>query len=157
MQITHYSWHQDAACLSASIFLVIEEFAAIFKHQLTYRIIVCLRCAITIPPKHIATYLQKQHPNVRVAQQTTIVYYARQLSSLAWEPRNLQLPTTGTQRISGLKERNNRFACCSNRCGYAYTSIQGIVEHCKKQHNWVNVQKRSRDTRRKAAHPPNYM
>ena len=41
------------------------------------------------------------------------------------------------------------------RCRYVCRTIDGILKHCKKEHRWVNRQKRGGDARQKQAHSAN--
>lgn len=134
-----------------------DAFSEVFDHQSSFRIIVCMQCAIAVPPKHIVTHLREHHPRVSVACRSVIANAARQLSALAWEPRDLRLPEPDAQPIPGLVEYHNGLVCRSEACRYTCTSKQGIAEHCKKQHGWVNQQQRGGDAREKASQPPNRM
>jgi len=129
----------------------------VFHHEPSLCIVVCIQCTIAVPPKFIVTHLQQHHPRVPVAQRSAIAAAARELDALAWEPRDVRLPERRAQRIHGLAEHRNGLVCRSDGCMYTCTSKQGIVSHCKKQHGWVNEQKRGGDARKKALQPPNLM
>ena len=117
----------------------------------------CMQYQRAIPPKTVEALLRSSHPRVSVEQRRACKEAVCTLLDVSWEPTELRLPTPKTQRIPGLREREDRLTCQSAGCWYTCTTQTGIITHCKNKHQWQNRQKRGGNARKKTRLPPNSM
>lgn len=141
-------------CTSTPTDITMERFGELFQHIPRLRVIVCKQCATAIPPAQITTHLRVEHPSVPVAVRKQIVEFVNSLLSVAWKPEEVVVPKPAYELVDGLSTYENTFVC---RCWYSCRTLYGIKQHCSKEHEWVNVQKRGGDARQKCKQPPNKM
>ncbi|KAI4221646.1 MAG: hypothetical protein L6R40_008618 [Gallowayella cf. fulva] len=130
----------------------IETFQRLFNHDTNFRVIICTGCKVAVPPGQTWTHLKAHHPSISVSTRREVVEHVGTLGELAWEPSNVHIPKPALNLTAILQTFTDGLVC---ECWYSCRTLQGIQEHCKKAHNWVNNQKRGGDARSKNRHARN--
>jgi hypothetical protein len=137
-------------------------FQQLFAIRTEYRIIQCVKCQYAVNPSHIHGHLRDKHQTaVNPKMRNGISRYVREsVESIAWEKKQVVYLEPNSPPVQGLPLYQNGFRCVSTsrtseECGYICRTIQGIQEHCKTVHGWVNVQKQGGNVRKKTTQTPN--
>lgn len=133
-------------------------------HLPQYRVIICDACPepFAIVPDHLKAHLRVHHSNLAPSQRRRIVAAVDANKSLARRLEDVRYPPPSSARIEELPVYRDGIQCLGtqasgNSCEYICRSLYQMQQHCKKQHQWVNVQRRGGDSRSKDAHSPNRM
>jgi hypothetical protein len=132
-----------------------DEFFNLFEHVAQHQILLCRSCAVAVPPAQLHTHLRANHPKLPVAKRKDVAAVAHTLPELAWDPSDVCLAAPAKEPIVGLPIRRDGLLCLSEGCWYVCTTPQGIQEHCKNKHGWVNEQKQGGDRRKTQRHTRN--
>ena len=106
------------------------------------------------------THLSKHHLRLSLQQRVEVVTKVQSLPDLAHKECQVVYPKSKAASIDGLPVYHDGLRCIARntrgkRCRYVCRTIQGIHEHCKDDHGWVNAQKRGGNVRIKKAHSSN--
>jgi len=125
-----------------------------------YRIMVCKECRFAVPPGQIRTHLTENHADIPVKGRREIADTVQDLDDLAQVKEDVIYPEASAAAVKGLPVHNDGFRCVSEdehgkQCEYVCRTIQGIQKHCRREHGWVNGQKRGGNGQAKDKHPVN--
>lgn len=136
------------------------SFEDLFLHLPESRVVICKRCRYAPVPAQIRRHLKDHHPKVSARQRGEIALTVQSLPDLARRPQDVVYPPASRSPIEGLNVLFNCLRCqgrepSGRRCRYACRAVKRMQRHCKKEHRWVNEQRRGGDSRSKQQHAPN--
>ena len=137
-----------------------DDFEGLIEHLPQYRIIFCRKCQFAPVPNQVKNHLVAHHPRLSAEQRQSILDKLSSLPDLAYVEADVIYPRPRNAPVRGVPIYYDGLACKGKdtegrRCRYVCRTTQGIQEHCRKQHGWVNQQKRGGDVRLKQAHSAN--
>lgn len=128
-----------------------EQFSRVFRHMPKYQVIICKECQFAVPPSQIKPHLAKHHESILARARREVADVAWNLNLLAQVGEDVIYPELSDAAVEGLPLYNDGLRCVSKdelgRPGqYVCRTIRGIQEHCKREHGWVDSQKRGRNS-----------
>jgi len=137
--------------------LAMADFEGLFRHLPEHRVIICKRCRYAPVPDQIQRHLKDHHSRVPVERRREIAVIVQALPDLARRPQDVIYPSDSGGPIDGLDVVFDYLRCAwgkpsGRRCPYACGAVKRMQMHCKKEHGWVNEQKRGGDGRVRSQH-----
>lgn len=137
-----------------------DEFSRLFEVDIQCRVLICMQCQFAIVPSQVGKHLRAHHSRVSVLQRQKLIAKVDDLSGLARVHWDVVYPLTTDPPIASLPTYFDGLKCSSvdessNACAYICRTPRGIQEHCIRQHQWTNIQKRGGDVRSKTLHTSN--
>jgi hypothetical protein len=137
-----------------------DDFHRIFDIDSQHRVLICRPCQYAIIPSHVTTHLNTHHKRLSVQQRAGLVLEVGRSTELAKIHADVIYPSPIDPPITSLPLffdglRCNKIDNQGDRCLYMSRAMYRMQEHCKKDHQWVNQQKRGGDVRSKQLHAIN--
>jgi hypothetical protein len=137
-----------------------DEFDRIFEIHSECRVLICTQCQFAVVPSHIAKHLKAHHKRLPQHERRNIIARVQSRTDLAQLEREVVYPRVGDPPIANLPVFFDGLSCTGKNatgepCVYVCRTLQGIQEHCKVEHGWINQQKRGGDARTKRVHTSN--
>jgi len=112
-----------------------DEITNPLTYNAQYRALICRACKYTLNSgAGVAKHLRIMHKSLDLQGRRKLMAYANGLNIVDREA--IVVPDKGCMPIDGLR-LSDGFECQS--CGNVRSSEASIVEHCRKQHNWVKA------------------
>ena len=137
-----------------------DNFEGLFIHLPKHRVIICRQCQFAPVPNQIKQHLASHHNRIPAKQRQEIAETVLSLPDLAKTEAEVIYPKPKESPIVGLPVYYDSIRCLAKiaqnrRCQYVCRTIDGIQKHCKREHQWVNQQKRGGHASQKQAHSAN--
>lgn len=118
--------------------------------------LICNRCQYAVVPLQIEQHLRQHHRQLSLEQRRELADKADKILDIARIETDVIYPPTGQAPIDclplffdGLKCLGKDAQGCD--CTYVCRTKYSMQEHCKREHGWINPQKRGGDVRSKQA------
>ncbi|KAK3617752.1 hypothetical protein LTR22_026629 [Elasticomyces elasticus] len=115
-----------------------------------------------IRPEHVRAHLQQAHATISKDKRESIARVFAEWRDIARTKEDVQYPHPDEPPIEGLPLYDDGLKCrgtdaTGEACQYVCRTIQGIQQHCKQQHGWINRQRRGDRITERKKHSPNRM
>ena len=123
-----------------------------FVHLPAFKVVVCIECQYAVLPGSVDTHLrEKKTHNMPKGDRARVVQEVQNIQGLILErhklnklvvppPSHPAIPVLQEPKKDGIKYQFPGGQ--GSPCKYISRHLQQIQEHCEKEHNWVNPQKR---------------
>ena len=135
-----------------------QHFESVFEHWAKFRVIYCKTCRFCPVPNQVTRHLKEHHSHVAPEIRQQIAQVVAGIEVVARQPSEVRYPDGEIEPIIGLPVMRAMFQCTGQqeegvRCMFMCQHVETIQKHCKKQHGWVNIQKRGGNTFRQQQTP----
>jgi hypothetical protein len=137
-----------------------DEFSRLFEIDVRCCVLICVQCQFAVVPSQVDKHLRVHHSRVSILQRQKLIAKVDNLSGLARVHSDVVYPLATDPPIASLPTYFDGLKCSSidesgTACAYICRTTRGIQEHCIRQHQWTNRQKRGGDVRSKTLHTSN--
>lgn len=127
-----------------------------------HRIVRCISCSYAIVPAHLNGHLIQHHPSLSLTDRRSFLTQLGLYKELASCPEEVQYPFHTDARVEGFPLWVDGYRCNwhdakGSRCEVVLRGLRNIQQHCRKQHQWRNIQRRGGDKRQQVKESPNKM
>jgi hypothetical protein len=139
---------------------IMNDFHRMFEIDSQHHILICRCCQYAVIPSHVKTHLNTHHKRLSIQQRADLVSRVERSTELAKIHTDVTYPSPTEPPITSLPLFFDGLRCKGTdargkRCTYVSRTLYRMQEHCKKNHQWVNQQKRGGDSRKKQIHTQN--
>lgn len=124
------------------------------------RILICTVCHFAVVSTQVGQHLRQHHKRVTQKERREITTRIQDFNNLAQIESEVIHTESNSAPVDGLPIFFDGFRCLATSeqgqaCQYVCQTLYGIKEHCKREHSWINVQKRGGNARLKQPQPAN--